>query len=511
MSSTRIATTAQEWGRWLGPLVALASYFVLPATYLDSNGHSVIFSAAGRATTATTLWMAIWWMTEATPLAVTALLPLALFPLLGAASIQEAAAPYANETIFLFLGGFLLALALERWELHRRFAFSSLRCVGTNPLAVVAAFMGVTAFLSMWLSNTATALMMLPIALSVIALVDAAPQTASEQVDLAIERKNFALCLLLGIAYSASIGGIGTLIGTPPNLFLASYLKNNLHTEISFVRWMSIGVPLVLLFVPAAWWMLTRIVFPIRDPNLLSGLETIFSDSQPSRDFSVGAKVTLIVFFATAAAWIFRPLLIQIQIFGLRPLAGLSDSGIAIFAAITLFLIPVDRSKKNFVMNWETALRVPWGLLILFGGGLSLASAIQKNGVGEFLASHAGVLAGMTPIGVILLSVGFVVFLTEVMSNTAATATIVPILASFAPTLQIHPFALIIPATIAASCGFMLPVGTPPNAIVFGTQRVKISEMCRAGLYLNLFGILLISFFTYFLLGTFLGISISNP
>lgn len=499
---------AQSWGRWLGPLAGITLYCVLPENYLDGTGHWVEFSVAGRATAATAAWMALWWTTEAIPLAVTALLPLAIFPLAGAASLQEAASPYANETIFLFLGGFLLALAMERWELHRSFAFASLRCVGTNPRTVVAAFMGVTAFISMWLSNTATALMMLPIAMSVIALSDAACSSHDDVKQLATEKKHFAISLLLGIAYAASIGGVGTLIGTPPNLFFASYAKSNLHAEISFVRWMSIGVPMVLVFIPIAWLLLTQIAFPIRNQNLLGNLENVLRGSPAMRGLSVGAKATLCIFLITASAWIFRPLLIQIQVAGHKPFAGLSDAGIAMLSAISLFLIPADRAQNRFVMDWQTALRVPWGVLILFGGGLSLAAAIQRNGVDQFLASYVGALAGLPPFSVILFVVAFTVFLSEITSNTAMAAAIIPILASLASTLHIHPLGLIVPATLAASWAFMLPVGTPPNAIVFGTQRISIAEMCRAGFMLNLVSIAVITLFSYWFLEILLDFSL---
>ncbi len=507
MTTFRRPHNAQSWGRWLGPIVGFVLYCALPTSYLDSAGNSVAFSVAGRTTAATAAWMAIWWMTEAIPHAVTALLPLAVFPLTGAANFQEAASPYANETIFLFLGGFLLALAMERWELHRDFAFASLRCVGTNPRSVIAAFMGVTAFISMWISNTATALMMLPIAMSVIALADSVSPTPNSDERFSIEKKYFASSLLLGVAYAASIGGVGTLIGTPPNLFLASYAKSNLHSEISFVRWMSIGVPLVVVFIPIAWLLLTRIAFPIRNQNLLGDLEDVLNNLSKTRKFSAGAKATLCVFLVTASAWIFRSLLTPIQIAGYKPFARLSDAGIAMVAAISLFLLPADRAQKQFVMDWKTALRVPWEVLILFGGGLSLAAAIQKNSVDQFLASYVSALVGLPLFCVILLVVSLTVFLSEVTSNTAMAAAIIPILAGLAPTLHIHPFGLIVPATLAASWAFMLPVGTPPNAIVFGTQRISITEMCRTGFLLNLTSIIVITLFSYCFLEILLNFS----
>jgi sodium-dependent dicarboxylate transporter 2/3/5 len=449
------------------------------------------------------VWMAAWWMTEAVSIYVTSLLPLCVLPLFGAGTIREAASPYAHELIFLFMGGFVVALSMERWGLHKRFAYAALRVVGTNPHGVVLGFMAATAFVSMWVSNTATAIMMLPIALSVIDVVlkQTTGRTASETGTFTDEPgHNFAVCLLLGIAYSASIGGIGTLIGTPPNLFLASYIEEHLGGDVSFVRWMGIGVSLVVVFLPITWVLLTRVLYPIRIREIEGGAAFIRERYRAHGPMSTGERVTLAVFSIAAAAWVFRPLLARISVAGVEAFAGLSDPGIAMIAALALFIFPVDWKVRRFVMDWETAVRIPWGVLLLFGGGLSLAASIEKNGVGEFIGSLFAGLAGFPELALVLIATTVVIFLTELTSNTATTATLVPVLAAAAPGLGVSPYVLIVPAAIAASCAFMLPVATPPNALVFGSGYVRIGQMVKAGLWLNLIGIVLITVLTYVLI-----------
>jgi sodium-dependent dicarboxylate transporter 2/3/5 len=490
-----------QWtGLFAGPLLALVAFITLPDTYAGTGGQTVVFSHAGRATAALAVWMAVWWLTEAIPVYATALLPLAYLPVARAATIRKAAAPFGHELIYLFMGGFIIALAMQRWNLHKRFAYMTLRLVGTRPRPVVAGFMGITAFLSMWVSNTATTIMMLPIALSVIDV--ALSHHTGQSIDQTEEfggkaGHNFALCLLLGIAYAASIGGIGTLIGTPPNLFLASYIEDNLGTEISFVRWMGVGVPLVVVFIPIVWLLLTRILFPIRIDRIEAEGTLTSQAIEDLGPMSRGEWSVFVVFALTAAAWIFRPLVAKISIGGGHPFAGLTDPGIAIIAALTLFVIPVDARNREFVMNWRTAVGLPWGLLILFGGGLSLAAAIRANGVSEFIGSQVAEFAGFPHFLLVLLVVTMMVLLTELTSNTATTAALVPILAAVAPGLGLSPYLLIVPAAIAASCAFMLPVATPPNAIVFGSGLVRIGQMVKAGFWLILIGIGLITLLTY--------------
>ncbi len=516
MKSLNLKSTVQWIGLVTGPLLALLLYSLLPHAYANSEGEVVAFSNAGRATMALAAWMAVWWMTEAVELYATALLPLVALPITGASAVREAAAPYAHELIFLFMGGFLIALAMQRWGLHRRLALRALRAAGDHPAGIVACFMGVTAFFSMWVSNTATAVMMLPIALSIIGLVEQV-EPGSVGVGAANggvenggpgsrKRPHFALCLLLGIAYAASIGGIGTIIGTPPNVFLASFIQSSLGQEISFVRWMGVGLPLVAVFLPLAWLMLTRVLYPVRGERIEGSREVTERAYRELGAMSRGEMVVLVVFLLAALSWITRPLLVRVQVGDLHPLAGLSDPVIAMVAALALFVVPVDVKRRVFVMNWDTAVKLPWGILLLFGGGLSLAAAIRSNGVGEYIGHQLAFLSGIPTLLLVMAVIALVIFLTELTSNTATTATFIPILAALSPVFDLHPYMLIVPAAIAASCAFMLPVATPPNAIVFGSGHVTIQQMIRAGFWLNLLGVVLITVLVYTVMMWMLGI-----
>ncbi len=478
----------RSWGLAAGPVAALATYALLPETWTGAGGEVSVLGHAGRATAAVTVWMAVWWMTEAIALYATALIPIALFPVLGIASVHDAAAPYAHELIYLFLGGFVIALSMQRWGLDRRISLTALRSVGSAPARIVGTFMLVTAVLSMWVSNTATAVMMLPIALGVIELIEGGDAAA---------RRRFALCLLLGIAYAASIGGVGTLIGTPPNLFLASYVSANLGTEIGFLQWMTVGLPLVAVMLPLCWLLLTRVLFRLEGATVEGGRAHVDEQLRVLGRVTRGEWVTLAVFSFAATAWMARPWLTRLEVAGVRPLQGLSDPGIAVLAALALFVVPVKRAPRTFAMDWETARQIPWGLLVLFGGGLSLAAAIQTNRVGEFLGSGIGALAGLPEWTLVLGVVALLIFLTEITSNTATTATLLPILAGLAPGLGVDPPLLIVPAAMAASCAFMLPVATPPNAVIFGSGRVPLPAMARAGLWLNLLGVAVITAIGY--------------
>jgi sodium-dependent dicarboxylate transporter 2/3/5 len=352
----------------------------------------------------------------------------------------------------------------------------------------------------MWVSNTATAIMLLPVATSVIGLV--ARQHGVAGVEEAIADRdgplrNFALCLLLGIAYAASIGGMGTPIGTPPNVLLLSYVKSHLDLEISFVRWMGVALPLVVVFLPLTWLLLTRVLYPLRLSHIEGGGRLVRDALRALGPMVRAERIVLVVFLLAAASWITRPLLVAIEVGGRHPLAGLSDAGIAMGAAMLLFVAPAERAPRRFVLDWETAMRLPWGILVLFGGGLSLAAAIQSNGVGELLASQVVGLAGTPSLLIVLFVLILIVFLTELTSNTATAATLIPILAALAPGLGVEPLLLIVPAALAASCAFMLPVATPPNAIVFGSGLVRIADMSRAGFWLNWLGIALITLLAY--------------
>ncbi len=497
MEKRRTWTPIRIFVLGLGPLLGALVCFGVPTTYLDQGGGVVELGIAGQVSAGLAAWMALWWLTEVVPLWATALLPLLVLPAAGAASLPAAVRPYLHPLIFLFLGGFILALSMERWGLHRRFAYRLLRSAGTRPRNLVAAFMGATALLSRWVSTTATAMMMLPIALGVLEVTKARDGSA------------LAVCLLLGIAYGASIGGIGTLIGTPPNLFLASYARDHLGVEISFVRWLAVGLPLVAVFLPLTWLLLTRVLHPLGREEIGGGAAQLLDGHRPGA-MSRGERATLVVFMCTAAAWITRPLLAGITVSDVQPLAGLTDTWIALAGAAVLFVIPTGRAPREFVMDVATARKVPWGILVLFGGGLSLAAALQSNGVGAWLGSLVADLERVPIPVLVLLVTAMVIFLTELTSNTATTASLVPILAGVAPGLGVPPLMLVVPAAVAASCAFMMPVATPPNAIVFGSGRLTIRQMARTGLGLNLIGVVLIPLLLYTLGAWVLGIDLGG-
>lgn len=476
-SATSSGATARI-GLWLGPAIAFAAALALPPFPADA-----VDPALGPRTAGVALWMAVWWLTEAVPIQATALLPLAVFPVVGVGTLPETARPYAHELIFLFLGGFLLALATQRTGLHRRFALIVLRMVGDRPEALVAGFMGVAAALSMWLSNTATAVMMLPVATSVLAIAEER-RPASWRAEHA---RHFGLAMLLGVAYAASIGGVATPVGTPPNLFLISYLSAQHGIEISFVRWMTIGLPLVGVMLPLCWWLLVRRLHPFPNDPLEGSRETIARDLTALGSLKPAERTVLVTFLCVCLAWLGRPWLAKIAWDGSRPLADLSDAGIAIIGALVLFCAGDGRGGR--VLDWEAAKDLPWGILILFGGGLSLADGIARNGVDDWIGSGGAALAGWPALAIVLVVVAAMVFLTELTSNTASTAALVPVLAAAAPGLGLAPLLLAVPAALAASFAFMLPVATPPNAVVFGSGRIASAEMRRAGLWLNWIGI----------------------
>ncbi len=502
----RLSRGSVQWaGLIVGPIAALAIYLGLPESFVNASGDEVAFPVAGRATAAVGAWMAIWWLTEAIHVSATALLPIVLLPVTGATSIEEATVPYANPLIYLFMGGFLLSLSMQRWDLHRRIALITLRLVGTEPNRMIAGFMVVTAVLSMWVSNTATTVMMLPIALSVIDLV--LRQKAGQSLGSTLPQtgRNFAIALLLGIAYAASVGGVGTIIGTPPNLVLVSFIRETLGREISFARWMLVGLPFVILLLPLTWVLLTRVLYPVRIERIEGGRRLTRSAYEELGPVKRGEWVTASVFLLTAGAWILRPLLVGIEVGDVAPLAGLTDAGIAMMAGLLLFVIPVDVPERVFVMDWDGARQLPWGILILFGGGLSLADAIQANGVGAFMGAQVADLGRTSALLIVLAVVALVAVLTNLTSNTATAATLIPIMSSIAPGLGLSSYVLIVPVALAASCAFVMPVATPPNAIVFGSGYLSIPEMARAGIWLNLASVVLIAALSLVLVPLILG------
>jgi sodium-dependent dicarboxylate transporter 2/3/5 len=435
--------------------------------------------------------MAVWWLTEAAPLAATALLPVVLFPLLGIADIGAATAPYANPLIFLFLGGFLLGLAVQRFGLHRRIALWILLRVGASPRALVGGFMLASALLSMWISNTATAIVMLPIGVSVLRLL--AEQGGAPAMGDAVPMRAFGTTLMLGIAYACSIGGIGTLVGTPPNLVLAAFVREHYGTDLGMVRWLGIGLPLVAVLLPLTWLYLTRVAFPLPRASFPCGRTVLADELARLGPMGPGERVTAVVFALTAAGWLLRP-----QLVVWTGLAGLTDAGIAMLGALALFVLPAGPrpapgEPRPRALDWETAKAVPWQILILFGGGLSLASAIAANGVDGYIAGGFQGLAGLPDWVLVLAVAAVVVLLTEVTSNTAVTTTLMPVLAATAAATGAAPGMLLTAAALAASCAFMLPVATPPNAIVFASGQVSIAQMARAGLGLNLLAVLVVT------------------
>lgn len=450
-------------GLYLGLLFFIAILF-LP----EPQGMSEV----AWKTTAVAVLMATWWITEAIPIAATSLLPIVLLPVLGIAPIGDSTSPYANPLIFLFMGGFIIAIAMQRWDLHKRIALRIINFVGVKPSSIIIGFIIASAFLSMWVSNTATALMMLPIALSVLHFTEREDSGDSPVT-------NFEIVLVLAIAYACNIGGIATLIGTPPNALFAGFMLENYEVEISFVRWMSIGIPLILVLLPLMYVILSKLVFPIKLKELPGGRDVIQTKLNEIGNITIPEKRVAIVFTVTALLWIFRPLLTNI-------LPGLSDAGIAIAAGIILFIIPAGKKDGEKLLAWHNMKDLPWGILILFGGGLSLAMAISSSGLAAWIGESVQSLETFPIIILVFSVILIVVFLTEITSNTATTAAFLPILASTAIGMGQNPMMFILPAAISASCAFMLPVATPPNAIIYGSGKVSIPQMAKAGFWLNI-------------------------
>lgn len=468
-------STHQKVGVVLGPAAALLIILSDAPAGLSDTGWT---------TAAIGVLMAVWWATEAVPIAVTALLPLVVFPLLGIASIQETAAPYSNKVIYLFLGGFIVAFAMQRWDLHRRIALSVLQVVGGDGRSLIGGFMLASALISMWVMNTSTTMMLLPIAISIITVIHRSVDSLDEKA-----RADFQYALLLGVAYGATIGGMATLVGTAPNAMLAAFMQDNHGIEIDFASWMMVGLPLSIVMLPLAWLALTRFVFQVDFQTSGEGRAELKKMKDDLGNIKVPEIRVAIVFTIMALAWITRPLLAQVP-----GLAALDDSGIAMAGAIALFLIPSGDRSDPFLIRWRYVEKLPWSVLILFGGGLTLAGAVNRTGLAEWLGGNLQAI-GMLPLAIIVIAVTtLIVFLTELTSNIATTATFLPVIAAIAYKSGIDPIVLTVPVTFAASCAFMLPVATPPNAIVFGSGLLTIPKMMRAGMALNIIGIIVVSF-----------------
>jgi solute carrier family 13 (sodium-dependent dicarboxylate transporter), member 2/3/5 len=484
-------------GFWLGVAAFVTLQFFIP---LDAGRPSVSSGAAVAAL------MAIWWMSEAFPLAVTALVPIVLFPLLGVMPAGEVAPSYIDSNIFLFAGGFVLALAMERWRLHRRIALIVLLLIGGRPARIVLGFMTATAILSMWVSNTATAMMMLPMALSLSSLFESAHEERRARGEPEDPRTaNFPLVLLLGIAYAASIGGVGTIIGTPPNVVLVAIFNNEFPgaPPITFAQWFMFAAPLAAGFLLVAWAVLSRFVYPLPATSPFSGRDYIRTEYRNLGPLTREEATVATVFSFTALLWIFRKEITFGEAFAIPGWsnflphgANLDDGTIAMIAALALFILPASRDRGGGgIMNWETARKLPWEILILFGGGFALARGFTVSGLSEWIGARFDFLEGAPTWMVVATICGSINFLTELTSNTATTQMILPILASLAQALEVNPLLFMVPAAISASFAFMLPVATPPNAIIYGSGRVPIGKMIRAGIVLNLVGIALATLF----------------
>jgi sodium-dependent dicarboxylate transporter 2/3/5 len=450
-----------------GPLLALAAYAALPREFVGADGALVELSTSAPAVVALLVWMAVWWITEAIDVEATALLPIAVGPLIGAGSLGALAAPYASPLVFLVLGGFLLALALQRHGLDRRIALAVLARVGTRPRRIVGGFMLATAGLSAFVSNTATAAAMLPLALSV-----------TRRVGGGEERRTFRTALLLGIAYSASIGGIATLVGTPPNGFLAQFASDELGTPIRFLDWLMLGVPLAAALLPLAWLLLTRVALKV-DDTPVAGAD-FRAEARALGPLRAPHVAVFGVFVFAVLGWIVAPLV---------GLANVSDAGVAIAAGLLLFVLPVGGAR---LLDWRDTKELPWGVLVLFGGGLALASAVEASGLDLFVGAAARTIAELPPLVLVIVLTAAMVVLTEIMSNTASATIFVPIAAALAGEVGLAPLELAVPVTVAASLGFMLPAATPPNAIVFASGDVSVPVMARVGLLLNVAGVVVI-------------------
>lgn len=480
----------RQWvGLAAGVLLALLMRLVLPDS-LSTDGKNVAAVAT---------LMAVWWMTEAIPLAATALVPLVAMPVLGVAPMGDTAAPYADPIIFLFLGGFVIATAMQRWNLHTRFALATVLVVGTSPVRMIGGFMLATGLLSMWISNTATAVMMLPIGVAVLGLV--------AQLRDGRQDPNFATALMLGIAYAASIGSLGTTIGTPPNAFVQAHVRDAYDIHISFFQWMLFGVPLAAVFLVIAWLVLTRLIFPPGITEIPGGKELL---EQRRRDLGPMSRAewTVLAVFATAVlGWVLVGVLSPYVDWVAE---HASDAGVAMLAALLLFLLPVDRRGQRRVLTWDDTKDVPWGILLLFGGGLSLSSQFgeERSGLGPWIGEQVADWGTIPTVLMVLAITAVVLALTELTSNTATAATFVPIMAAVAVGLGQDVLLFAVPVALAATCAFMLPVATPPNAVVFSTRRVTVGQMIRGGALLNVIALVLVVLTMYTMGVLVFGISV---
>tara|TARA_R110002012_G_scaffold253330_1_gene432342 strand:+ start:6719 stop:8173 length:1455 start_codon:yes stop_codon:yes gene_type:complete len=462
----------------LGPLVFIVFLVLQPPAGMSSNAFIMV---------GITLWIAIWWISEAVPIAVTSLLPIVLFPATGILNSSETTAAFGDKYVFLYLGGFILAIAIEKWNLHKRMALKIINLIGTNIYRIILGFMVATAFLSMWISNTATAVMMLPMGMSIVSTLKDNPTTDEN------ENSIFGKTLMLSIAYAASIGGIATLIGTPPNLVFAGFVQKTYGIEITFSQWIKFGLPISIVLLGIAWLYLTRVAYTFKQTEFPGGKQEIKRLLLELGPIKKEEKIVFFVFILTALCWITRSFILQ------KLIPGIDDTVIAITAAVVLFVLPSSKKNKPLII-WSDAIKIPWGIILLFGGGMALATGFETTGLAVWLGNQMGLLEGISFFLLILIIIAAVNFLTEVTSNLATTAMLMPILAPIALNLNVNPFILMVATTVAASCAFMLPVATPPNAVVFGSGYLKISDMIKAGFWMNLISIILLTLMVYFVL-----------
>ncbi|PYZ96647.1 anion transporter [Alteribacter lacisalsi] len=481
-------------GLILGPLL-----FIATLLFFSPEG----LSWEARAVLASTIWIATWWITEAIPIPATSIMPIILFPMTGSLESGTVVSAYGDDTIFLFMGGFILALALEKWGVHKRIAIAIISVIGTSTPKIVLGFMTATGFLSMWISNTATAMMMVPIGTAIILQVTKSLKENKEG-DTEVERVKFSRALLLGIAYSASIGGLATLIGTPPNIIFAGVVEQLYGIDISFALWMLFGVPLSVIMLLLVWVYLVKMQFNMKITDIPGGQQVIQSEKRALGSVRPEEKIVAAVFVVTAFFWISRTFL-----FDDVQAIEINDTTIAIAAAVTLFLIPSIRTPGR-IMDWDTAKKLPWGILLLFGGGLAIAAGFTETGLAEYIGNQLTVLTAVNFFVILLAVTALVIFLTEITSNTATATMMFPIMASLALAIDVHPYALMVAAALAASCAFMLPVATPPNAVVFASTDLRIGDMAKAGFWINVFSVFIIAVFVYFYLPIAWGIDLQT-
>ncbi|MFO7597077.1 MAG: DASS family sodium-coupled anion symporter, partial [Desulfocurvibacter africanus] len=442
---------------------------------------------------AITVLMAVWWITEAIPIPATSLLPIVLFPALGIMKSAQATIPYADHLIFLFMGGFFIAVTMERWNLHRRIAIHTIRLVGTSPSRMTLGFMLATGFLSMWISNTATAMMMVPIGLAVVMQATGLnSDQMRERVGGSTGEINFGKGLMLGIAYAASIGGVATIIGTPPNVIMVGMISKLYGQTISFAEWMMYGVPLSAIMLAITWFLLTKVLFKTGDLELGGGAAIIEKELRDLGPMKKEEKYIVYVGLVVSLMWIFQALIVKYLGFKM-----IADATIGILGALAMFAIPSDFKKGEFLLNWKTAVKIPWDVILLFGGGLAIANGFAKTDLAVWIAQQLTLLDGLSMLSFVAIVVTMTIFLTEVTSNTATATLLIPIMGASAVALGVHPYATIVGAVVAASYAFMLPVATPPNAVIFGSGAVTIGQMARTGFILNIVGTFLITGFVY--------------